>query len=513
MLQTNRWKYFMAGFFVLSLSSATFAQAGGASEERIQRLEELVRAAQASGDNAWMLTACALGLLVTCPGLALFYGGLVRRKNVLATLMQSFLVMAVVSLLWFMVTYSLAFAEGNSVFGSLKFAFLRGVEGEPNRDYASTIPHQTFMMFQLMFAIITPALITGAFAERVKFSALLWFAALWSILLYGPLAHLVWGKGGWLQAASGGRLATLDFAGGTVVHISSGISALVCALYIGKRLGYPEKRFMPHNLVLSFLGAGFLWIGWFGFNAGSALTANHSASAAFVTTHFASVAGLLGWLAAEWARTGKPSTRGAVSGALAGLVAITPAAGFVRPAAALVIGLLGGALCFVMTSVVKRRLGYDDALDAFGIHGVAGSVGVLLTGVFATSAVNPVFKSPGGVTLPVGAVDGNYQQLINQAVAVVLTMVIAAIGTLLILKFVDAFIGLRASAKDEVIGLDQTQHGEEAYALDPIFLIEEGAFPEPEAEIVSFAEAKSPVSGESEALLQAVPAQFSEAGD
>jgi len=316
------------------------------------------------------------------------------------------------------------------------------------------------MVYQLMFAIITPALITGAFAERMKFSALLLFMALWTTVIYLPLAHMVWGSGGFLNATLGGRFATLDFAGGTVVHISSGVSALVCALYLGKRLGYPQQPMRPHNLTLSFVGACLLWVGWFGFNAGSALAANSLATSAFVATHFASAAAALGWLAIEWLRLGKPTVLGGISGAVAGLVAITPAAGFVTPMAALFIGALAGVVCYLMTSSVKRRFAYDDSLDVFGIHGAGGTLGALLTGVFATRAVNPIFKDA-----PVGLVDGHAAQLVNQLIGIALAMFVAAVGSFILLKIVDRVVGLRVSAEDELTGLDLTQHGEEGYEL------------------------------------------------
>jgi Amt family ammonium transporter len=449
------------GFILfMFMPAAALAQTGGAVDERLRKLEQATAQAQSAGDNAWMLVCAALVLLMTGPGLALFYGGLVRKKNVLATLMQSFTLMAVVTVLWALYGYSLAFADGNAVIGGLGYAFMRGVGGAPNVIYAATIPHQTFMIYQLMFAIITPALITGAFAERMKFSAMLLFTVLWTTLIYLPLAHMVWGNGGLLNAALGGRIPTLDFAGGTVVHISSGVSALVCALYLGRRLGYPQQPMRPHNLTLSFIGACLLWVGWFGFNAGSALAANSLATSAFVATHFASAAAALGWLVIEWLRLGKPTVLGGISGAVAGLVAITPAAGFVTPMAALIIGALAGGVCYLMTSAVKRRFGYDDSLDVFGIHGAGGTLGALLTGVFATRAVNPIFKDA-----PVGLVDGHAAQLLNQLTGVALAMFIAIAGSCLLLKLVDLLVGVRVSPEDELTGLDLTQHGEEGYEL------------------------------------------------
>jgi Amt family ammonium transporter len=319
------------------------------------------------------------------------------------------------------------------------------------------------MVYQLMFAIITPGLIAGAFAERMKFSAMLAFTVIWSIIVYDPMAHMVWGKGGLLNASFGGRFPTLDFAGGTVVHVTSGVSALVCALYLGKRVGYPKEAMPPHSVVLSFIGACLLWVGWFGFNAGSALSAGSLATSAFVATHFGAAAAAVGWAGAEWVRNGKPSVLGGISGAVAGLVAITPAAGFVKPMPALLIGLIAGVFCYWMVAIVKAKLGYDDSLDAFGVHGAGGTLGALLTGVFAVSAVNPIFKDAQGNTLPSGLVEGNAHQLLNQLVGIVIAWVLAIVGTLIILKLVDVTIGLRVSEEEEVQGLDLSQHGEEGY--------------------------------------------------
>ena len=430
---------------------------------RIARLEQQVADAKSSADNGWMLTSSALVLMMTGPGLALFYGGLVRKKNVLGTMMQSFALMAVVTVLWGLFSFSLAFGSGNSFIGGLHHLFLRGVGAAPDADYAGTIPLQTFMVYQLMFAIITPGLIAGAFAERMKFSAMMVFMILWSIVVYDPMAHMVWGKGGLLNAALGGRFPTLDFAGGTVVHITSGVSALVCALYLGKRIGYPKEPMPPHSVVLSFIGACLLWVGWFGFNAGSALSAGSLATSAFVATHFAAAAAAAGWAGAEWLRNGKPSTLGAISGSVAGLVAITPASGFVKPMPALLIGLIAGIFCYWMVAKVKAVFGYDDSLDAFGVHGVGGTLGALLTGVFASSAVNPIFKDAQGNPLPSGLLEGNAHQLVNQFAAVAISWVIAIVGTLMILKLVDMTIGLRVSEEEEIQGLDLSQHGEEGY--------------------------------------------------
>ena len=399
-----------------------------------------------TGDNAWILTSSALVLMMTGPGLALFYGGLVRQRNVLGTMMQSFAMMAMMTLLWAIYGYSLSFAEGNTFVGGFGHVFLNGVGMEPN----GSIPHLTFMVFQLMFAIITPALISGAFAERMKFSAMLLFMALWGTVVYFPMVHMVWG-GGFMSGD--GMIPCLDFAGGSVVHMSSGVAALVIALYLGKRKGYPSEAMRPHNLSLAFIGACLLWVGWFGFNAGSALAADGLAAVAFVNTHFAAAAAVTGWLVVEWIRDGKPSVLGGITGAVAGLVAITPAAGFVGPMDSIIIGFAGGAICYFAVAVVKAKFGYDDSLDAFGVHGVGGTVGALLTGVFARMAI-------GGAD---GLVEGNAGQFFNNALGSALTWVFSGVATFVILKIVDAIIGVRVSAGDESVGLDISQHGEEAY--------------------------------------------------
>ena len=465
-------KWFLLVLIVVSFANLAAAQGLGtsgsssdaaSSADRLAKLEQQAANAKSSADNAWMLISSALVLMMTGPGLALFYGGLVRKKNVLATMMQSFAMMAIVTVLWALVEYSLAFGAGNGFIGGLHNLFLRGVGAQPDPDYAATIPLQTFMVYQLMFAVITPALITGAFAERMKFSAMALFMILWSLLVYAPMAHMVWGKGGLLNASLGGRFPTLDFAGGTVVHITSGVSALVCAIYLGRRLGYPEEPMPPHSVVLSFMGACLLWVGWFGFNAGSALNAGSLATSAFVATHFAAAAAALGWALAEWVRNGKPSVLGGISGAVAGLVAITPAAGFVGPMPALVIGAIAGVFCYTMVAKVKTRLGYDDSLDAFGVHGAGGTIGALLTGVFASSVVNPIFKNSQGVALPSGLIEGNSHQMLNQLVGIVIAWGLAIVGTLVILKVVDLAVGLRVSDDHEVQGLDLSQHGEEGY--------------------------------------------------
>jgi ammonium transporter, Amt family len=443
-------------------SSTPTAEAAKAVNDKLTQLDQRVTAAQSSADNAWMLVSAALVLLMTGPGLALFYGGLVRRKNTLAIMMQSFMLMAVISVLWALVGYSLCFAGNGPVIGGFEHAFLRGVGAEPNADYAGTIPQATFMVYQLMFAIITPALITGATAERMKFSGTVLFLTLWFLVVYAPLAHMVWGKGGFLNAALGGKFPTLDFAGGTVVHISSGVSALVCALYLGKRTGFPKQPMPPHSLVLSFIGACLLWVGWFGFNAGSALASSPLATSAFVATHFATAAAALSWSAAEWIKNGRASALGAISGAVAGLVAITPAAGFVAPMPALAIGFIAGIVCYWMVTKVKSIFGYDDALDAFGVHGAGGTIGALLTGVFAQQIVNPIF----GAGKPVGGLDGHWGQMGNQLVGVLIAWSFALVGTIVLLKITDMITGLRATEEQEIEGLDITQHGEEAYNLE-----------------------------------------------
>ena len=466
-LRITLWSFWLLTFLFTALAQTSAPSLS--VEERLKKAEDAVVAAQSAGDNAWMLVCAALVLMMTGPGLALFYSGLVRKKNVLATMMQSFIMMALVTVIWAIYGYSMAFAEGTPFFGNLSYLFLHGVGVAPNADYAATIPQQTFMVYQLMFAIITPALITGAFAERMKFSAMLAFMTLWATIVYFPLAHMVWGKGGFLNAALGGKVPALDFAGGTVVHISSGVSALICALYLGKRIGFPKYPMPPHSLVLSVIGACMLWVGWFGFNAGSALSAGSLATSAFVSTHFAAAAATLGWVLAEWLRHGKPTVLGAISGAVAGLVGITPAAGFVTPMAGLIIGFTAGIVCFLAVTTVKNALGYDDSLDAFGVHGVGGTLGAILTGIFANSTINAIFKDEKGNPLPVGLLEGNGKQLLNQLIAVAITIAIAVPATYLILKVVDLVIGVRVTGEDEVQGLDLSQHGEEGYNLEADF--------------------------------------------
>ena len=452
---------------VFLLPAAAFAQTVPPTlEQRIADLDKATKAAQSAGDNAWMLISAALVLMMTGPGLALFYGGLVRRKNALSTMMHSFILMALITVIWAVVGYSLAFGEGVPFIGGLQYLFLNNVGTAPNADYAATIPQQTFMIYQLMFAIITPALISGAYAERIKFSAMLLFTTLWMLVVYFPMAHMVWGKGGLLNAFSGGKIPCFDFAGGTVVHITSGVSALVCALYLGKRLGYRVESMKPHSVVISGIGACLLWVGWFGFNAGSALAASGLATSAFVATHFGAAAATLGWILAEWMRNGKPSVLGGISGCVAGLVAITPASGFVKPFPALLIGFAAGVVCYFMVTAVKSKLDYDDSLDAFGVHGAGGTVGALLTGVFATNAINDGLKNIAGKLLPLGAADGNPAQILNQAVGVAVSVILAAVGTLIILKICDLLVGVRVSPEQEMEGLDLSMHGEEAYTLE-----------------------------------------------
>ncbi|MFI5381411.1 MAG: ammonium transporter [Tepidisphaerales bacterium] len=446
-------------------ADATVAEVKIFDNERFAIDEKASLGAINSGDTAWMLVSSGLVLMMTGPGLALFYCGLVRRKNVLATMMQSFILMAVVTVVWAVVGYSLAFSEGNAFIGGFRFAFMRDV-GTSACEYAPTIPHTTWMVYQLMFAIITPALISGAYAERMKFSAMLTFSVLWLLVIYCPLAHMVWGKGGLFNAFMSGRFPAYDFAGGTVVHISSGVSALVAALVLGKRFGYGRTPMAPHSVVLSVIGAALLWVGWFGFNGGSALAANGLASSALVATHFAAAAAALGWMFIEWLKSGKPTVLGAISGAVAGLVVITPASGFVGPMSALIMGFIGGIACFGSATTIKHIFGYDDSLDAFGVHGVGGTIGALLTGVFATKLINT--NIPTGTASKLGGwlIDGNPGQLVNQFIATVITWALAAVGSFILLKLVGAMVGLRVSEEEEYDGLDITQHGESGYNIE-----------------------------------------------
>ncbi|MCX5668769.1 MAG: ammonium transporter [Candidatus Omnitrophica bacterium] len=404
-----------------------------------------------SGDTAWVLISSALVLLMT-PGLAFFYGGMVRRKNVLSVLMQCFIIMCVLSLQWVLIGYSLSFHPGNGFWGGFQWMGLNGVGLEPYADYAGTIPHQAFMIFQAMFAIITPALIIGAFAERMKFSAFLIFTLLWATFVYDPLCHWVWGMGGWLR-----NFGALDFAGGTVVHINAGIAALVTAIVLGKRKNLDKNIPTPHNMPFVVIGTGLLWFGWFGFNAGSALAANGLAVNAFVVTNTAAAAAGLSWALIEWMRNGKPTIFGVCSGAVAGLVAITPAAGFVGVIPAMIIGLLVSVVCFIAVTVIKPLFGYDDSLDAFGVHCVGGIWGALATGLFASKLVNPAGAN--------GAFFGNPKQFLIQLLAVGVTIVYTAVVTFVIYKLVDIFIGVRVDEKSEAIGLDLTQHRERAYTI------------------------------------------------
>jgi ammonium transporter, Amt family len=425
-----------------------------------------------SGDTAWMLTSAALVLMMTGPGLALFYGGLVQRKNVLSTMMHCFILMAVVSILWSIVGYSLAFDVGSPFIGGLRFAFLREVGNAPC-EYAATIPHTTWMAYQMMFAVITPALICGAYAERMKFSSMLIFSVLWLLGVYCPMAHMVWGKGGLFNAWMGGSIPTMDFAGGTVVHISSGVSALVCALMLGKRRGYGTTAMPPHSVVLSVIGAAMLWVGWFGFNAGSALKAGPLASTAFVNTHLAASAGALVWAMIEWIKNGKPTVLGAISGAVAGLVAITPASGYTLPMYSLIIGAAAGFLCFFTATSIKQLCAYDDTLDAFGVHGAGGTLGAILTGVFAVFVVNcpPGLDKAGRL----GLVEGNWNPVKNQLIAVGLTWFLSAAASAAILGILKATIGLRVPESDEYDGLDLSQHGESGYNMEDQIATEFGA--------------------------------------
>ncbi|MDC0744085.1 ammonium transporter [Polyangium mundeleinium] len=399
-----------------------------------------------TGDTAWLLVSTALVLFMT-PGLALFYGGMVRRKNVLSTLMHAFAALPIVTLQWVLFGYSLAFGPSiGGLVGGLGYAGLAPLATEAR----GTVPHLAFCAFQMMFAVITPALVAGAFAERMRFPAYAVFVLLWSTLVYDPVAHWVWSESGWLF-----KMGALDFAGGTVVHLSAGASALVCAVVLGKRVGYPHERHQPHNLTMTLTGAGILWFGWFGFNAGSALGSGALAALSIVTTHVGAAAGALGWIAVEWWQRGKPTALGVASGLVAGLVGITPAAGFVSPAAAAVIGFVAGAACYFAV-VGKERLGYDDALDAFGVHGVGGAIGALLTGVFAQKALNDAGRD--------GALAGNVAQLGPQLAGIVVVGLYAAIVTWLLLKAIDKVIGLRVAEDEEREGLDATEHGETGYA-------------------------------------------------
>ena len=424
-----------------------------------------------SGDIAWMLTSSALVLMMTAPGLALFYGGLVRKKNILGVMMQCITLMGVMSVVWALYGYSLCFGDsvgGMGLIGDFKYAFLNGVspywDGQQSIHPAlnASIPRSVHMIFQMMFFIITPALICGAFAERMKFSSMLLFSVLWGTFVYCPVAHWVWSDFGWCSEFNPkAAYKAYDFAGGTVVHITSGISALICALLLGKRLGYGQEPMPPHNLTYTYIGATMLWFGWFGFNGGSAGAADLRAANAFVTTHMAAAAGTVAWALLEWVLRGKPSILGACSGAVAGLVCVTPASGSATPMSGIILGLCAGAVCFYACTTIKNKFGYDDSLDAFGVHGVGGTLGALLTGVFATRAVIP--GVPGVVTEPCGLLEGNSNQVVAQAVGAGAAMLLAVVGTVIILKIVDAVLGLRVNQAGEMQGLDINQHGEEGY--------------------------------------------------
>ena len=455
----KRYKLKLMGLMAgVALTSAANAWAQDAVTAAVAPVAAAVAAAPAaavvnSGDTAWVLISTALVLLMTIPGLALFYCGLVRRKNVLSVLMQCFFLVCMVTLQWVMFGYSLSFGPDIKGFiGSLDWAMLNHVGAEPNADYAGTIPHSVFMLFQMMFAIITPALIVGAFAERMKFAAFALFSLLWATIVYDPLAHWVWGVGGFLR-----KMGALDFAGGTVVHINAGVAALVCALVLGRRLGYPKKLSPPHNLPFAVVGAGLLWFGWFGFNAGSSLAANGLAGSAFLATHVATAAAGLAWAVMDLIKNRHVTVLGVISGAVAGLVAITPAAGFVTAGGAIAIGVGAGVICYLFVTVVKPLLGYDDALDAFGVHGVGGIWGALATGLFATTAVNSAGAN--------GLFYGNPALLWIQFKAVMVTVVYSGVMSYVLLKLVDAVLGLRASEQAERIGLDLTDHRETGYTL------------------------------------------------
>lgn len=404
-----------------------------------------------SADTVFVLISSALVLLMT-PGLAFFYGGLVRRKNILGILMQCFFIICLITIQWLVFGYSLAFSPANGFWGTLQWLGLKGVGLKPFADYAATIPHQAFMIFQAMFAVITPALIIGAFAERIKFSAFVIFSLLWATFVYDPVCHWVWGVGGWLK-----NLGVLDFAGGTVVHINAGVAALVTALVIGKRKGYGNKPIPPHNLPFAVLGAGLLWFGWFGFNAGSALSGGKIAVVAFVATHAAAAAGGLTWALLEWSFNGKPTVFGTITGTVAGLATVTPAAGYITPIAGLTIGIMASIICFVFVAFVKTKLGYDDSLDAFGVHGVGGFIGTIATGIFASKLVNPAGTN--------GLLYGNPQFFYTQCYAALVVTVYSLFVTTLIFKLVDWTIGVRVGEKEENIGLDLSEHHEAAYTV------------------------------------------------
>lgn len=444
--------------FVFIASQPIFAQTGNGpvSQPNQQQVVQQVKSSSAidSGDTTWMLISTALVMLMT-PGLALFYGGMVRRKNVLGTIMQSFIALGVITVQWVLFGYSLAFGPDIGHFvGSLKWFGLNGVGLSPNPDYAPTIPHQSFMMFQMMFAVITPALITGAFAERFKFKTYLVFILLWATLVYDPLAHWVWGAGGWIK-----NLGALDFAGGLVVHVSSGVAALAAAILIGKRRGYGQEPMPPHNMTMTLIGTALLWFGWFGFNAGSAVASGALATSAFVATHVSAASAALSWMFAEWITKRKPTVLGAASGAVAGLVAITPASGYVSPLASLVIGTAGGIVCFAAIRL-KERFGYDDSLDTVGVHGAGGTWGAIATGLFASTVVNAAGNN--------GLFYGNFSLVTAQLIGLIAAIVYVFLMTWLILKILDKTMGLRVFGDDEMDGLDLSQHGESGYVFEEL---------------------------------------------
>jgi ammonium transporter, Amt family len=452
--------FMLLGSFGLNASGAEIRSAS--LEERIAKLEAAAGGVS-SGDNAWMLTSAALVLMMTAPGLILFYGGLVRSKNVLGTMMHSLFLMGIASIIWAVFGYSMAFGEGTFIGSPTQYFMLKGVGEAPNPDYAATIPHQSFMLFQMMFAIITPALITGAFAERMKFSAFVLFIVGWLVLVYFPLAHMIWGKGGIFNWALGGKIPVLDFAGGTVVHISSGFSALVCAIVLGKRIGFPQEPMPPHNVVFTLLGAGLLWVGWFGFNAGSALSAGGLATKAFAATHFSAAAAALSWGVTEWMLKGRPSVLGVASGMVAGLATITPASGFVTVPAAIVIGLIAGIVCYLSVTKLKSVCGYDDSLDVFGVHGMGSVIGMIACGVVASADVNPLIVSTFQMDGAAKSLAGSLWQLKNQLIGIAVAAGLGAIVTFVLLKVIDAVVGLRVDPEAESLGLDLAEHGEKAY--------------------------------------------------
>ena len=445
----NKWRL-LTGWAPMAIAALCLAGSVAAAEPSVAQATS-AKAKIDTGDTAWMLTSAALVMLMT-PGLAFFYGGLVRRKNYLSVLMQCMIILGVLSVQWMLLGYSLSFAPGGKWLGGLGWLGLKGVGSAPYPDYAATIPHQAFMIFQAMFAVITPGLIIGAFAERMKFSAFLVFTLLWATFVYDPVAHWVWGVGGFLK-----NMGTLDFAGGTVVHINARIAALVTALVIGKRKSVDKHPIPPHSLPYSVLGAALLWFGWFGFNAGSALGANEVAANAFVVTHAAGAVAATTWAILDWTINGAPTMLGTISGAIAGLATITPASGYVDTSAAMVIGAAAAVLCFVFVSIIKPKLGYDDALDAFGVHGVGGILGTLAVGLFASKAVNPAGAD--------GLFFGNPRQFGVQAIATGVTVVYSFVATWILYKLVDVLIGVRVSDKDEAMGLDLTQHNERANTM------------------------------------------------